>query len=77
MQLKQKQIVLYRRRNCQLISKKRGSAMRNETCKGEKKRNELGRGGEREGVSVLKLTEGEKLSDSILPRKVKLHNRGN
>jgi len=51
--------------------------MRNETCKGEKKRNELGRGGEREGVSVLKLTEGEKLSDSILPRKVKLHNRGN
>ena len=33
--------------------------MRNETCKGENRRNELGRGREREGVSVLKLTEGK------------------
>ena len=39
------------------MSKKRGSAMRNETCKGEKRRNELGRG--RERVSVLELTEGK------------------
>ena len=59
MQLKQKQIVLYRRRNCQLMSKKRDSTTRNETCKGENRRNELGRGREREGVSVLELTEGK------------------
>jgi hypothetical protein len=41
------------------MNKKRGSTMRNETCKGENRRNELWRGREREGVPVLKLTEGK------------------
>jgi len=58
-QLKQKHIVLYRRRSCQLMSKKRGSTMHNEICKGENRRNELGRDTERGGVPVLKLTEGK------------------
>jgi hypothetical protein len=41
------------------MSKKRGSTMHNKTCKGENRRNELGRDVEREGVPVLKLTEGK------------------
>jgi hypothetical protein len=59
MQLKQKHIALYRRRNYQLMSKKRDSPMLNETCKGENRRNELRMSREREGVPVLKLTEGK------------------
>jgi hypothetical protein len=41
------------------MSKKRGSTMHNETCKGENRRNEIGRDVERDGVPVLKLTEGK------------------
>jgi hypothetical protein len=41
------------------MSKKLGSPVRNETCKGENRRNEMRKGRERERVPVLKLTEGK------------------